>query len=362
MYGISEVLENLKRDDYSEHLSTQSFEIDCSLGENPYGIAPNLKLDEEIMHTIGTYPHDENHVKEEIVKRFSKISKLSVSNIEITTGSMGGLICLNRVFLKKDKKIIGIAPQFSAIIDDFNTYEAKYIPVYLRKEDDYKFNLNDFVKVLQTEKDAYVYIDNPNNPTGQIIDLEDLEKVVQVAKENNSFVCIDEAYGDYMADENSAINLLDKYENLAVFRTLSKGTGGAGLRMGYLLSNEYFISVFAKVNIPFATSGFSNLMGAKIVNSGWEKYAIERSLKDKKDLIDSLKNIKVSHTAMEVPIGMYYVEDDVNLEQVMIDNGLRVVSCEGYHGLSQNAVRINLHKDFDKLKELMLKIDRIFDK
>ncbi len=362
MYGINEVLEGLIRDDYSEHLSEQAFEIDCSLGENPYGIYPEIKLDEHMLHSIGTYPHDEDDVKKEIVKRYSKIKDLKISNVALTCGSMGGLICLNRVFMKKDKNVIGPAPQFTAIVDDFNVYQANYIPVKMKKENNYKFDLNDFLEVVKKEKDAYIYIDNPNNPTGQIIDIADIEKIIQVAKEVNSFVCVDEAYGDYMDDKNSGINLIDKYDNMVVFRTLSKGTGGAGIRMGYLLASEKFISIFNKFNIPFATTGFANYVGAKIVNSGWEKFAIEKSLVNKKELIDSLKNIKVSHTAMEVPIAMYYVEEDVNLEQVMIDNGLRVVTCEGYHNVSHNAVRINLHKDFAKMKELMLKIDAKFDK
>ena len=44
----------------------------------------------------------------------------------------------------KGKIVLGIAPQFSAVVDDFVTYGCKYLPVYLGKEDNYKFNLKNF--------------------------------------------------------------------------------------------------------------------------------------------------------------------------------------------------------------------------
>mgnify|MGYP002508700763 CR=1 FL=1 len=47
--------------------------------------------------------------------------------------------------------------------------------------------------------------------TGQIIDINDIEKVVRKAKQNNIMVIVDEAYGDYMSKDNSAINLVGKY-------------------------------------------------------------------------------------------------------------------------------------------------------
>ncbi len=358
MYGISEVVARLERNDYSEHLSPSGYELDCSLGQNPYGAPPGLAVSSELPTIVGSYPHSEAQVKQAIMERFGSMSPLEPPNIALTCGSMGALICLNRLFLKKGKRIIGVAPQFTAIVDDFNVYEAEYRPVPLRADENYRFDADAFLAVLQEERDAFVYIDNPNNPTGQIIALEDIERIVAVARDRGSFVCVDEAYGDYMANANSAIQILEHYDNLCVTRTLSKGLGGAGLRMGYLMSGERFVRIFEKVNIPFATTGLANYLAPQLLRSGWEHHAVERSLADKAELIGSLRHIKVGHTAMEVPIGMYYVDEDVDLEQAMLRHGLRVVSCSGYVGLSRNAVRINLHKNFERMKELVLEVDR----
>ena len=62
---------------------------------------------------------------------------------------------------------------------------------------------------------------------------------------------------------------------------------------------------------------------------------------------------------MEVPIGMYYIEDEsIDLEKEFLKGGIRAVSCRGYDGLSQNHVRINLNRDFEKMLELMKNVDR----
>lgn len=66
-----------------------------------------------------------------------------------------------------------------------------------------------------------MYIDNPNNPTGQVISLDVIEEVTKKALEEEVIVVVDEAYGDFMDIKNSAVNL--EYPNLIVVRSFSKG-------------------------------------------------------------------------------------------------------------------------------------------
>lgn len=359
MYDISEVLLNLAKNDYSEHLSDESFIVDCSLGQNPYGFSPEIKIENEIFKTLDAYPHSDDKVKQAVIKRFSNIAALKESNISLTCGSIEALFSLNRVFMYKGKKVIGTAPQFTAVIDDFHIYEAVYKPVLLKKEADFKFEVKNVVKAVNETPDAYIYIDNPNNPTGQVFPIAELEEIIIAAKKNNSFVCIDEAYGDYMEDSNSAISLIGRYDNLAVARTLSKGLGAAGIRLGYLIAGEDFIKIFNKVKIPFAVTSFSAYIAEQVINSGWAEFAKSQSRKQKPVIRENLAAIKTSCTDDSVPICLYYVEDEsINLEKVLIRNGIRVVTCEGYDGLGINYVRINLNKYFETMLECLKKADK----
>ena len=285
--------------------------------------------------------------------------------IALACGSIGAMLTLNRMFLKPGKTILGVAPQFTAVIDDFNMYGANYQPVYLRKEENFVFSVEDFLADLKNVNEAYIYIDNPNNPTGQVIPKTDLEQIVAEAEKRNSFVIIDEAYGDYMDIEESSVDLLERYDNLIVVRTFSKGLGAAGIRLGYVVGKKDFISVFNKANVPFSKSSIAGEIGNKIINSGWAEECRSNINSGKKRIFKALEDteLRIGYTSVNVPISMIYCDDEsVDLTKAMERAGLKSVPCEGYDGLGKNYVRINLHKDMDLLIDCLLKTSELIIK
>ena len=88
-------------------------------------------------------------------------------------------------------------------------------------------NLNDNISLI--------ILCNPNNPTGNIIHRKDIELFLD-NNASNIPIIIDEAYFEYT--DNTLVDLIDKYNNIIIVRTLSKAFGLAGLRVGYIISSK----------------------------------------------------------------------------------------------------------------------------
>ncbi|MBE8167135.1 MAG: histidinol-phosphate transaminase [Shewanella sp.] len=98
------------------------------------------------------------------------------------------------------------------------------------------------------ENSKLIFVCNPNNPTGTVIELDVIEDLLK--KSPNSLVVIDEAYIEFAASYTS-INLLDRYPNLVILRTLSKAFALAGARCGFLIASKSIIQQVNRIIAPY---------------------------------------------------------------------------------------------------------------
>jgi histidinol-phosphate aminotransferase len=94
-----------------------------------------------------------------------------------------------------------------------------------------------------------VFICTPNNPTGQCVPPADLERLAQ-SLHGRALLVVDEAYVEF-AESGSIAGLIDRYDNLAVLRTLSKAWALAGARIGSLLANADVIALLRRILPPY---------------------------------------------------------------------------------------------------------------
>lgn len=107
-----------------------------------------------------------------------------------------------------------------------------------------------------------LYIANPNNPTGTMIERSDLETFLREVPDD-VLVIHDEAYCEYVTSPAypDGVELLSRYPNLVALRTFSKIHGLAGIRIGYGISSEEVIATLNRIRAPFNTNSVSQAAG-----------------------------------------------------------------------------------------------------
>ena len=131
---------------------------------------------------------------------------------------------------------------FYQVFADINGVQSKIIPL----KEDFSIDVEDYINEVGT-----VFIANPNAPTGKLLPLEQIERLL---KSNlKRVVVIDEAYIDFGGQ--SAVTLVDKYPNLLVTQTFSKSRSLAGARLGFGVANKEIINDL--VRIKYSTNPYN---------------------------------------------------------------------------------------------------------
>lgn len=334
--------------------------LDCTEGVNPFG-CPQSVLDYVLKKEVDeamilNYPHNQQ-VFEVIQSYWEKQACLAKDNILLTDGSIAAIYVVNHIFAKKGAKVLGISPQFSDYVSHARLSGMEYSSVPLERDEGYAFCVGRFLDSI-TEELSLIYLDNPNNPTGQLISADNIELILKKAKEKGVYVIVDEAYGDFVGRSNSAMQFVNRYDNLIVLRTFSKGFGMAGIRAGYIIASEELISFMNQISNPYAVSELGRKMvTAALRGENWLDLHVMWFAQAKKTVRSYIgKNLLMSETDDRVPIFLlYHKNKEVNLVQALANYGMRAVEGSAFESIDNHCARVRLphKKDFDRFLNIL---------
>jgi len=169
----------------------------------------------------------------DLIEEIASYTGAKKEEVMITNGSDQGIDLIFRTFVEEGEEVVIPSPSFAMFSQCAQIVGAKVIN-----------SIKEGVKLI--------VICNPNNPTGETIDLKEIEEITKKALDMNAIVYIDEAYFEF--SKVTAVSLINKYPNLIITRTFSKAFGLASLRIGYTISSEKNISEMMKVRGPYDIS------------------------------------------------------------------------------------------------------------
>lgn len=381
-----QLLENEKISYATDQIDLPEEGVDCSEGCNPYGFPAECGevLKNFDVSRMGQYPHSQA-LYDAIINYWKRQCFVERDNILITDGSINALYIINNMFDTHNSVALGISPQFTDYYMHAEMLGIEYAPYQLKKEHNYKFDTYEFMSMHYIAKTYvnslddkklynFIYIDNPNNPTGQVIDISDIERIVSNSLKNDITVIVDEAYGDFMPKMNSAVRLCEKYPNLIVVRTLSKGFGLAGMRIGYIIACKEMIAAMNKMVNPYMVSELAREVGAEALK---HSEFIARSKKAfaamkgqiRKELGCTKHNpegvsgrLHIAETSDTNSLLLLYHDDkNINLKDEFYNRGVLVVDGYDFKGLDSSAARIRLpiRRQFPKVLKAIKEINQL---
>ncbi|MBE6809669.1 MAG: histidinol-phosphate transaminase [Ruminococcaceae bacterium] len=216
--------------------------IKLNTNESPF--APSISVSEAVLNEskkLQLYSDPEcTNVRCELARVYG----VDTNQVIVTNGSDEVLNFAFMAFADEKNPLVfpNITYGFYPVFAELNRIPYTEIPL----KSDFTIDINDYIGVNKT-----VVIANPNAPTGIALTLQQIEKIV--SSNPNNVVIIDEAYVDFGAE--SAVSLVDKYDNLLVVQTFSKSRSMAGARLGFAISNK---SLIADLNtIRYSTNPYN---------------------------------------------------------------------------------------------------------
>jgi histidinol-phosphate aminotransferase len=205
---------------------------DLSGNENPYGPAPLVK--EALSGKIETVNRYFYAKQKELVKQIAEHEGVTTDHIVLGAGSSEVLCASILAYTSSEKRVLTADQSYSAIPAFTNGIGRKV--VFVPVDDELKFDLNALYSRINNEI-GLVYICNPNNPTGTMVDADKLRDF-SASMPNNTIILIDEAYLEFSEnfERDTMIDFVKKGHNVIVTRTFSKIHGLAGMRMGYSIA------------------------------------------------------------------------------------------------------------------------------
>ncbi|KAA5808518.1 histidinol-phosphate transaminase [Thermoanaerobacterium thermosaccharolyticum] len=279
---------DLLRDEIKGFKNYEVSNIECKYkmdaNEVPFSL-PESTLEnlQEIVKSanVNRYP---DPVSIKLRDKLAEKCSASKDNILVGNGSDEIIHIIMNAFVSPDDFVVYPVPSFSMYRVYSEIAGANKVEVSLGE--DYHYDVVEFIKSIKEYDPKLVILCNPNNPTGTTISRDDIIKILEV---NRGITVVDEAYYEFFGE--TVIDLINKYKNMIVLRTLSKAYGLAGLRVGYAVSNPEMIGCLNLVKSPYNVNSISQAIALSVLEADTVKDRVEYIKNERKFLMDGLSKI-----------------------------------------------------------------------
>ena len=226
--------------------------INLGIGEPDFDVPQNIKnamkksIDENDTHYTPNKGIIE--LREEITKKFKKDNGIITNpdNILVTVGASEGLFMCAQAFIENGDEILLPNPSFLSYEACIKIAGGKIVPVDCTMENEFKLKAEDVEEKI-TDKTKAIILNSPSNPTGAVMEKEDIKAIADLSMDKDFLIISDEIYEKIIYDKKHYSPA--KYsDNVITLNGFSKTYAMTGLRIGYLTANENYTEDLLKIH------------------------------------------------------------------------------------------------------------------
>jgi aspartate/methionine/tyrosine aminotransferase len=322
-------------------------------GYNGYGPAAGLlELREVVAEHISTTRGIEVHPDEVVV----------------TPGAKPIIFFTLLALVNEGDEVIYPDPGFPIYESVINFVGAKGIPLPLREEVDFRFHIDDLVDVI-SERTRLLILNSPQNPTGGLLQKEELEAIAKLANKHDFYVLSDEIYSRilYEGNHESIIGFPGMQERTILIDGYSKTYSMTGWRLGYGVVPKSLVEKIVRlmINSNSCTCSFTQMAGIEAIK-GPQDFVEQMvaEFKRRRDAVVDGLNVIAGITCLK-PAGAFYVFPNIKqiplscealADYLLEEAGVALVAGTAFGKFGDGYLRISYANSLKNIQEALERI------
>ncbi len=322
--------------------------LDFSVNLNPFGLPPKAAAAlQGAAEACVAYPDPYCRALCRAIAAYEGVSADAV-----LCGNGAAELIYRLVYGLRPKKALVLAPTFSEYEEAVSFAGGRVVSYPLHAARDFAPD-EGLPRMIREERPELVFLCNPNNPTGKLMEKELLLDTAAACEAVGAVLAVDECFLDFVGRE-PALTMkteLSRYRRLVVLKAFTKFFAMAGLRLGYLLTaDEELRDLVWNAGQPWSVSAPAQLCGmAALTDTDYIKKTRRELPLLREELFEALSAL---------PLRVYRGEANyllartrhTALAEEMLDRGILIRSCQNYHGLDERYYRFAVKAKADNEK------------
>ncbi len=297
--------------------------LDFSANVNPYGPSPHVW--EAIRRVVlSRYPDPQAL---DLCRRIGEELQLDPRWILPGNGSIELIRAIAFAYLRPRDRVLIVGPTFGEYERAAHLMGASVEEWRGHPEEEFALNLQGLIRRLQTLRPHLTFLCNPNNPTGHLLGLKDLEAILEAC---THLLVVDEAFINFADPSFTALPLLPS-RRLLVLRSLTKDYALTGLRLGYLIAPPETVEMLQRVLPPWSVNAFAQAAGCAAIQDRehlWGTLALTRQAAA--SLREGIQGLGIPVLPSRTHFFLAEVGDAVTIRQRLLISGLVVRDCASF--------------------------------